>query len=245
MQKLLIIGATSAIAKATARRFASQGAHIYLLARDAARLADLAADLTVRGAASAHVATLDANAIAEYPSVLNTAIQTLGGIDIVLIAHGTLSNQNACEQDINLTLQEFTTNALSVIALLTHLANYCEQQQHGTLAVISSVAGDRGRQSNYIYGTAKGAVSIFLQGLRNRLHKHGVHVLTIKPGFVNTPMTAAFKKGILWAEPDTIAAGIVMAIEKQRDVVYLPFWWRYILLIIRVIPERLFKRLSL
>jgi decaprenylphospho-beta-D-erythro-pentofuranosid-2-ulose 2-reductase len=131
------------------------------------------------------------------------------------------------------------------MSVLTHLANRFERQGFGTIAVISSVAGDRGRQSNYVYGAAKGAVSIFMQGLRNRLHPRGVQVLTIKPGFVDTPMTAAFPKGILWARPQQVARGICEAIEKKRDVVYLPWFWSPIMGVIRGLPEALFKRLRL
>lgn len=245
MQKILIIGATSAIATASARRYAEQGASLYLLARNAERLENLAADLQVRGAHSVVSAAFDANDFASHEAVLARAKQALGGLDIVLIAHGTLGDQTACEQDFTRTLQEFNTNFLSVVSLLTHLANDFAAQQHGSIAVISSVAGDRGRQSNYVYGTAKGALSIFLQGLRNRLHPHGVHVLTIKPGFVDTPMTAAFKKGALWASPEAIASGIQRAIEQRRDLVYLPAWWRIIMAVIRAIPEGIFKKLKL
>lgn len=245
MQKILIIGATSAIAKATARRFANRGDSLYLLARDQTRLTDLASDLRIRGAAAVHYATFEANNFTSHPPLLENVIQTLGGLDVVLIAHGTLGDQQACEQDFGQTLQELNINAISVISLLTPLANWFEQQQRGCIAVISSVAGDRGRQSNYVYGTAKGAVSLFLQGLRNRLHKSGVHVLTIKPGFVDTPMTLTFKKGALWAAPETIAAGIEQAIERKRDVAYLPGWWWLIMTVIRAIPETIFKRLAL
>jgi short-subunit dehydrogenase len=111
--------------------------------------------------------------------------------------------------------------------------------------VISSAAGDRGRQSNYVYGAAKGAVSIFMQGLRNRLHSSGVRVLTIKPGFVDTPMTAAFSKGVLWARPQQVARGIYKAIEKKKDIVYLPWFWSPIMRVIRGVPEAIFKRLRL
>jgi len=163
-----------------------------------------------------------------------------------LIAHGTLPDQQACAASAGLTLQEIQTNAISTIALLTHVANYFEQQGSGSIAVISSVAGDRGRQSNYVYGSAKAMVSTFLQGLRNRLQFSGVHVLTIKPGFVDTPMTAHITpKGKLWAQPQDIAKGIVRALNKQQDVVYLPWIWRYIMLIIQHLPEFLFKRLRL
>lgn len=245
MQKILIIGAASAIAEATARRFAQTGAHLYLLARNQERLESLASDLKIRGAASVGYATFDANDFDLHASVLEDAIKELGGIDVALIAHGTLGDQKACEKSFVLMLQELNTNAISVISLLTHLANRLEIQRHGTIAVISSVAGDRGRQSNYVYGAAKGAISIFLQGLRNRLYKSGVHVLTIKPGFVDTPMTAAFKKGLLWAKPDAIAQSIFTSIERKRDEIYAPFFWRYIMAIIRSVPEKLFKRLSL
>ena len=245
MQKILIIGATSAIAEACAKRFAAQGHSLYLLARNGSRLESLAQDLRVRGATAVHCATFEANALETHQALLTQVKAELNGLDRVLIAHGTLSDQQVCEQSVELTLQELQTNALSVIALLTLLANHFEQQRHGSIAVISSVAGDRGRQSNYIYGTAKGALNIFLQGLRNRLHKSGVQVLTIKPGFVDTPMTAAFPKGPLWAMPEKVAQDIDNAIEKKKDALYTPGFWMLIMLIIKSVPEKLFKRLSL
>ena len=245
MQKILIIGATSAIAEACAKRFAAQGHSFYLLARNSSKLESLAQDLRVRGAAAVHCATFEANALETHQALLEQVKTELNGLDRVLIAHGTLSDQQACQQSVELTLQELQTNALSVIALLTLLANHFEQQRHGSIAVIGSVAGDRGRQSNYIYGTAKGALSIFLQGLRNRLHKSGVQVLTIKPGFVDTPMTAAFPKGPLWATPEKVALDIDKALEKKKDVLYTPGFWMLIMLIIKSVPEKLFKRLSL
>ncbi|MFH1493844.1 MAG: SDR family oxidoreductase [Pseudomonadota bacterium] len=245
MQKILIIGATSAIAEATARLFALKGARLYLLARNQERLESLAGDLKIRGAASVDYAAFDANDFSCHEAAINQAIEKMEGIDVVLIAHGTLGDQNACEKSFDLTLRELNTNAISAISLLTHLANHFEAQRHGTIAVISSVAGDRGRQSNYVYAAAKGAVTVFLQGLRNRLCKSNINVLTVKPGFVDTPMTAAFKKGPLWATPEAIAIGIERAITKRKDIVYLPFWWRFIMQIITHIPERIFKRLSL
>lgn len=245
MKNILIIGATSAIAEATARHFAREKSNLFLVARNEERLTALAHDLSIRGAAQVGHATLDVNDFDRHQQVIDQAVAAMGGIDIALIAHGTLGDQKACEQDVDLTLQELRTNTLSVIALLTRLANVFESRRSGTIAVISSVAGDRGRQSNYIYGTAKGAVTIFLQGLRNRLYKSGVNVVTIKPGFVDTPMTAAFPKGPLWAKPEQIAEGIARAIEARKTVVYLPGFWRMIMLIIRSIPEPLFRRLSL
>ena len=243
--KILIVGATSAIAQAVARQLAARGDALFLLARSEERLAALEADLRIRGAPQVGSSAFDADAVDGHGALLEQAHGMLGGLDVVLIAYGTLNEQRGCENDVGQTLQALHTNAISVIALLTLLANRFEAQGHGTLAVIGSVAGDRGRQSNYVYGTAKGMLAIFMEGLRNRLHKRGVNVLTIKPGFVDTPMTAAFDKGPLWASPDQVASRIVLAIDKGWDVVYAPAFWRLIMLVITSIPERVFKRLSL
>lgn len=245
MKKILIIGATSAIAEATARLWAAKNHRLYLLARNQERLQTIASDLQLRGAESVQYSLLEANDFGQHESAIDTAITLLDGIDIVLIAHGSLSDQKACEQDFNQTLKELNTNAISVISLLTHLANRFESQGQGTIAVIGSVAGDRGRQSNYVYGTAKGAVAIFLQGLRNRLHRSGVKVLTIKPGFVDTPMTAGFKKGLLWTTPETLAKRIYKAVEKDNAEIYVPFFWFFIMTAIRAIPTSLFNRTNI
>lgn len=245
MQNILIVGATSAIAEATARRFAARGDKLFLLARNTDRLATMTADLKIRGASEVASLRFDANDFDAHQATLDKVNNVMGSIDVVLIAHGTLSDQKACEASVSKTLNELTTNAISTIALVTLLANQFAAKQCGTIAVIGSVAGDRGRQSNYVYGTAKSALTTFLQGLRNRLHKSGVHVLTIKPGFVATPMTAHLPQGPLWATPESIARGIEKALDSRRDVVCLPGWWRLAMFVIRAIPERLFKRLSL
>ncbi|QBB71841.1 SDR family oxidoreductase [Pseudolysobacter antarcticus] len=245
MRRVLIIGATSAIAEATARLLAARGDSLFLVARDADRLQTIATDLGVRGAVRVATATLEVTDFDAHAAVINAASLALGGIDTVLIAHGTLSDQIECQGSVDALRREFVINALSTMALLTPLANLLEAQGFGTLAVISSVAGDRGRQSNYVYGSAKAALSVFLGGLRQRLAKSKVNVLTIKPGFVDTPMTAAFKKSALWAQPAQIATGIVNAIDRGRSVVYLPWFWSIIMLIIRSIPEPIFKRLKL
>lgn len=245
MKRMMIIGATSAIAQATARLYAEEGAALYLVARDPEKLAVVAADL--EGSSTGKVVTrqLDVLDYDRHEALAGEAEAAIGGLDLVLIAHGTLPDQAACQQDFGLARRELEVNGLSVISLLTHLANHFEAKGAGTLAVISSVAGDRGRQSNYLYGTAKGAVSLFLQGVRNRLYRSGVRVITIKPGFVDTPMTRAFDKGALWVSPERVARDIHKAVGKGRDVVYTPFFWRYIMGIIKAIPEPLFKRLSL
>ncbi|MDR3415448.1 MAG: SDR family oxidoreductase [Nevskia sp.] len=245
MKKILIVGATSAIAEAVARRFAARGERLYLIGRDAARLETMAADLKVRGAADARHGCLDLNEYGLHAMAVQQALTALGGLDAALIAHGTLGDQKACEADFTLALRELETNALSTISLLTHLANEFEHRGGGLIAVIGSVAGDRGRGSNYVYGTAKAAVETFTEGLRCRLFKSGVGVLLVKPGFVDTPMTQRFKKGPLWASPDRVAGSIVRAMDRRADVIYTPWFWRLIMGIIKAIPRPLFKRLKL
>ena len=243
--RVLIIGATSAIASETARIYADGGARLFLTGRNDAKLASVADDLRVRGAAEVHTAVLDVAQIPRHVQVIDSATSTLGGLDVALIAHGTLPDQSACQKQVVDTVDALHVNFTATVALLTVLANYFEAQHRGCMAVITSVAGDRGRQSNYVYGAAKGGVDRFLQGLRNRLHASGVTVVTIKPGFVDTPMTAAVKKSPLFASARRVARGIHRAIEHRRDVVYIPWFWRPVMMVIRGLPERLFKRLHL
>ena len=245
MSNILILGATSAIAKHTTRLFAADEHNLYLVSRNKDKLSSMKQDMLVRGAKDVHYESLDLADDKQHEQLIQNATEAMGSIDIVLVAYGTLGNQSLSIKNYKNTLKELQINCLSVISLLTILANQLEQQQSGTIAVISSPSGDRGRQSNYIYGTAKGALTIFLQGLRNRLAKSKVHVLTIKPGFVDTPMTKDFKKGFLWVNPDVISKGIYNAIKKKKETIYLPFFWRYIMFIIKSVPEKIFKHLKL
>ncbi len=245
MKKILIIGATSAIAREVAKIYAAKKYRLCLVGRDEKKLRIVADDLDVRGAQAVQVLAVELTDPATHGDMMKQAEDFLQGLDGVLIAYGSLPDQLACEADAGQTLKELNTNFISVVALLTTLANSMEKRGSGTLAVISSVAGDRGRQSNYIYGAAKGGLSVFLQGLRNRLASKGVQVVTIKPGFVDTPMTVDFKKGWLWVSAESVARGIVNAMDKKRDVVYLPWFWWGIMLIIKSIPERIFKKLKL
>ena len=246
MKKIVIIGATSAIATACARLWAKDDAAFYLVGRDNTKLQQSADDLKARSSSDVHTDVIELCDFESHEAMLERCFSALEEIDIALIAHGTLPDQAACEQDMNTAIEEFTSNGLSTIALLTPLANRMEQQGHGTIAVISSVAGDRGRQSNYLYGAAKASVTSFCEGLRARLFKRGVHVLTVKPGFVDTPMTQGLPlPGLLVSSPDKVARCIVKGVSRGSNSIYTPFYWSMIMLIIRTIPTFIFKRLSL
>ena len=239
-----IFGATSAIAQAVGRRLARPGAHLHLVARDPAKLEAVRSDLAARGA-MVTTALADLDDLGRHAALVEEAWAACGGLDAALIAQGTLPDQAACERDFELTHRQWTTNFIAPASLAARLADRFEAANAGTLAVISSVAGDRGRRSNYVYGTAKGALSTFLAGLRLRLRDKGVRVVTIKPGFVDTPMTAAFPKGALWASPGKVAAGIVAAMERGAGEVYLPWFWWPIMFILRHLPESIFARLKI
>lgn len=248
LDRVVILGATSAIAQQVARQLVKSGSSIYCIGRNAEALSAIIADLKVRSAGDQIIdgEAADLTDSSRHEGLISNAAKALGGLDAALIAHGSLPDQRACESDVPLTLREIDINAISAVALLSVLANIFESQGHGVIAGIGSVAGDRGRQSNYVYGASKAMVAAFMQGLRNRLHKSGVAVVTIKPGFVDTPMTSSFEKnGPLWATPDKVAAGIIGAMIKGRNVAYLPGFWRLIMLLIKHIPESIFKRMSL
>ncbi len=243
MPTTLIIGATSAMAEQTARLLAADGDKLILAARDPERLEILAADLKVRGASDVQVLPpFYATKADSFKDLLEAA----GEFDRVLIAYGNLPDQKAIENDPDLIRREMCINFGSVIDLCTRIATKFETQGHGTLAVISSVAGLRGRQSNYIYGSAKGALILFLQGLRNRLQPKGIRVITLLPGFVDSPMTADIEKGPLFVSAEKAGACIHKALTCGKcDIVYVPFFCRTIMWVIRSIPETIFKRLKL
>lgn len=245
LKKILIIGATSSIAQHCARFWAARGDALYIVGRNQERLQAIKKDLIVRGAKKADLFVMDLNEFKLHTKMLKDAQKSLNGLDTVLIAHGTLSDQKVCEKDVKMTLKEIKTNALSTIALLTHIANYFERKKKGTIAVISSVAGDHGKASNYIYGSAKAMITTFTSGLRQRLYHSNVAVLTIKPGFVDSPMTAKFKKGLLWAQPSTVAKGILHSIDRSKDEVYLPSFWKLIIILIKILPKKIFYALKI
>ncbi len=242
---MLIVGATSAIAAEAAKAFAARGARLFLSGRDPAKLDAIAADLRVRFAAQVEAAVLDVLDVARHEGLADRAWRRWDGLDVALIAHGVLPDQARCEASGTETLRVLEINFGAAAALLMVLAARFERQRAGCIAVITSVAGDRGRGSNYVYGAAKGGLHVFLQGLRNRLHPAGVAVVEIKPGFVDTPMTAHLAKHALFVSPRRIGGAIHRAIARRRDVVYVPWFWRPVMLGVRLLPERVFKRLKL
>jgi decaprenylphospho-beta-D-erythro-pentofuranosid-2-ulose 2-reductase len=244
-KRVLIYGATSAMAQEVARLYAVKGASVGLAGRDSEKLRVVAADLTARGAARVRVYSGDLTDTAFQKKSLAEADEELGTLDAVLVAQGVLGDQRTAETNLQHAAEILDVNFTSQAVLLLSVASYFETHKKGLIAVISSVAGDRGRQSNFIYGSAKAGMSAFLQGLRNRLYPSGVHVLTIKPGMVSTPMTAHLKKGLLFARPETVGKQIYQAMHGRRDVVYVPGFWCLIMTIIKMIPEKVFKRLKL
>jgi decaprenylphospho-beta-D-erythro-pentofuranosid-2-ulose 2-reductase len=239
-QRVLIVGATSAIASEVARIYAARGARLHLVARSRTKLEALIGRL---GAASISTAIADFGELAQVQQLVDAAAAELGGFDVVLIAHGALGDQLESERNFEAAEAIFRTNLLSVVAFLVPLANLLQGQGNGCIGVITSVAGDRGRPRNYTYGAAKGALNVYLQGLRSRLFKAGVHVVTLKLGPVDTPMTIEHAKTALFARPERVAASIVRALEAGAAEAYVPSFWSAIMPIVKNTPERVFQML--
>ena len=247
-ENILILGATSGIAKALVRRLASRGCHLLLAGRDRDELDRLAADCKARYDIDPAIDTFDAAAFADHPAFVDRCLAHFHGqLDTVILCHGYMTDQSNCQRDFAEAHRTIDVNYTSAVSLLELFASHFEQRKSGLIAAISSVAGDRGRQSNYLYGSAKAGLSAYLQGLRHRLYPSGVHVLTIKPGFVDTPMTAGkLKPGSpLVASPDKVARQIHRALRRKTNVLYTPRFWRPIMGIIRALPEFLFKKTKL
>lgn len=247
-KRVLIIGATAVLAQETAKLYAKEKASFILIARNPQKLRMVAHDLEACGARQVHSLVLDVNETERYDTILQEALSHYGGIDLALIAHGVTFDQKLCERDPTLVNCEIQTNFTSTIALLFLLANHFEHQQHGTIAVISSVSGDRGRKGQYLYASCKSGLTVFLQGLRQRLYASNVAVVTLKPGLTDTPFTEhlkAQKRSKLFSSPELVAQGMMRAIENQKEEVYLPWFWKYIMLVIKSIPESIFKKINL
>ncbi len=239
--RVLIIGATSAIAGEVAHRFARAGARLYLIARDEAKLGELVAAL---GPAVLGWASADLDEVERAEDRVERAVAVLGGLDQVLIAHGVLGDQRRSERDVEEALASIHTNLCSVVALLIPLANILEAQGSGHLGVITSVAGERGRPRNFTYGAAKGGLTHYLEGLRSRLVRAGVRVHNFKLGPVDTPMTREHPKTALFAQPGPVADAIVRGLDGRRHSIYVPGYWRWIMAVVRALPEPVFQRLG-
>ncbi len=243
---ILIIGATSAIAQVTARRFAQEKHAFFLVARAQDKLSIVADDLRSRGASRCEVFVLDVDRIEQYAPMIEAAYNAYPSFDVVLIAHGILTSQPEASENPSVTANCMFTNATSVMALTAHLLPRLKQARKGCLAVISSVAGDRGRAALYTYGAAKAALNVFLQGVRGELLPFGIRVITIKPGYVDTPMTTHIKKNILFAPVERVGAHIHHLIQAGKSgEFYVPRFWWIIMTILRLIPESIFLRLPI
>jgi short-subunit dehydrogenase len=244
-KKILILGATSAIAKSCADLWSARGDDLFLVGRNKHKLDLIKKNISKENKNKIICYTADLNTFEKHAEIVCNADQELNGFDIAFIAHGVLPNQKNCEKDVNETMDAIKTNALSTISILTHLANYFINKKKGSIIILSSVAGDRGRASNYVYGSTKAMITTFASGLRQRLYKFNVAVLTIKLGFVDTPMTINFKKGLLWSKPKFVAAKIVKANDYCKDEVYIPTFWNFLMVLIKIIPTNIFKRINI
>jgi NAD(P)-dependent dehydrogenase (short-subunit alcohol dehydrogenase family) len=246
-KRIVILGAASAIAEATARIWGTQGARFILVGRDKDRLGAISAHLLALGSPEARTVALDCAKV-DAKAELSAMVERLGGLDVLLLAYGTLVDQREIDVDPAAALDLIQTNFVSAAAWCLAAAAILERQRSGVLVVVGSVAGDRGRQSNYVYGASKGGLALLVEGIAHRLAPSGARAVVIKPGFVDTPMTAAIEnKGLLWAKPEAVATVIAKSAERQRGPVsvYAPPFWRLIMLVVRSIPSSVFHKTKL
>lgn len=243
-QVWIILGATSSMARAMARQLSGDGATLLLCGRDMDDLAATATDCRARGAMEATALHFDARDSSTFPPILAAARATEGILNCAVFV-GSMPEQSEIDADPQLIEGVTMDSHTGPATFLTMLAPEIEARGEGTVVGVTSVAGDRGRIGNYVYGAAKAGFATYLSGLRNRLTRSGGHVVTVKPGFVDTAMTFGIEGMFLVAPPDKVAKDIIKAVQKKKNVIYTPFFWRYIMLIIRLIPEFLFKKLSI
>ena len=245
MRKIIILGACSGIAQAVQRKLAAEGKELLLVARSKERLEVLRQDLLLRGASTVLTYVLDLADIGRHSCLIQFSQEAFSDYDSVLLAYGSMLDQSQCERDVESTVRQLHTDFVSAAAILTLFAEYFESRGSGCIAAITSVAGDRIRPANYTYGAAKGALSLFLEGLGARLSNSGIRVLTIKPGPVKTSMTAHLNKSRLFSEPKIVAADICRALESHAEgVLYTPGYWRYVMRFVRIVPAPIFKWLA-
>ncbi len=241
MNRVLFLGATSSIARALAFCFARDGARLYLAARDVGEAARIAADLSVRAGAYVCSGAFEATDYERHAELIGRAAAKLGGLDGVALCFGTLGDHSHAARDADCARRLVAENFTAAVSFLTEAANYMAAQRSGFIIVLGSVAGDRGRAGNYVYGSAKGALALFAQGLRAHLARSGVYVLTVKLGLVDTRMTYGRGRSLLAVSPPTAARGIYAAWRRRAQVAYVPAFWRPVMAAVRIIPERIFK----
>ncbi len=245
-QEIIVFGATSELAQWVLRLHAERSDTVTLIARDPQKLEAVAQDAEIRGAKIRETVVADLEQVEDTANLTSRLCQNRQGNVVWYFFQGVLPEQQLAQTDREIAQQVLDTNFIAIASSLHYIALHIEQHGMGTVVVITSVAGLRGRQSNYIYGTSKGALNIYLQGLRNRLHPHGGKVVTVMPGFIKTAMTNEMNRGgILWATPERVARDVIKAADKGSEVRYSPWFWRYIMVIIQHIPEKIFNRMKL
>lgn len=242
---VLVLGATSRIAAELCHRYAEAGHPVFVAARDGDEAARIAADVQVRTQVQCAAGAFSATDFASHRGFLDAVVDAVGPVDVAILAFGEMGEQRGSEEDFEAARHVIDVNYTAAVSICELLAAHMAERGRGSIVGVASVAGDRGRQSNYIYGSAKGAFALYLQGLRNRLFKAGVHVMTVKLGFVDTRMTYGMKTGIPIASPEAVSRAVVAAERRRTDVMYYPHFWRGIMGVIKAIPEAAFKRLSL
>lgn len=240
----IVLGASSSIGRAFARQAAAGGADIVLAGRDTDDLQRIAADVALRSGRQVDVQYFDAQATGQHEEFVQTCVDRDGPIDVMLL-FGAMPEQTATDEDFELARQTIEVNYVGAVSVLNRFAPHMEKQGDGRIVVLSSVAGDRGRVKNYLYGSAKGALTLYLQGLRARLFRSKVTVTTIKAGFLDTDMSYGMPGLFLVASPEDCARACLDLSAKGREIAYFPFFWWGIMTIIKSIPERIFKRLSI
>ncbi len=245
MMKVLILGGYSGIAQKVGELLAAKGSSLFLVGRNSEKLEIVAKHFKVLGAKEVWVEQADLNNLENHKRIIGRAVNSLKGLDLLLVCYGILPNQKELEQNPEKIIDNYFTNSISIIHFVSHIANFFESKNAGTIAVVTSVAGERGRKTNYFYGSAKACVDVFLDGLRHRLFNNNVKVVTIKPGIVETAMTKDVENNILIAKPEVVATDIIRGIKKGKSIVYTPWYWKYIMFVLKILPNSIFKRLNI
>lgn len=241
--KAVILGANSEIAKKFCEICAKNGWELFLASKDISELERFARHIETVYGVKPNYSEFDALDYGSHKPFWDKVIKEFGDVDMVLVAFGYFGDQEKALKDFEEARRIIETNYLGAVSIINIIANYMAERGKGTIVGISSVAGDRGRAKNVIYGSSKAAFSEYLSGLRAKMFEKGVKVITVKPGFVDTPMTKGLKiPKVLLASPEKVAMDIYKAVLKGKDVVYTPFYWRYIMCIVKALPESIFKR---